>query len=344
MLESLKRCHRRGIALQRKADESDLKASDFFVPQEDADAFARWADKLSMTTHSATAIVGVGDGICRAVERFSRGPFEPAAIKFVFGFSMSPTTREMKLARRELAELETFETASGDRDLGVVLRAITENLLEEGEEMLRNAQGVMTAMLRKDSKETMRLYAAIARHSYLSYAGDNIYLLVRNAARTDRRLEYHLNQASRSVNLMNIALVNAILFQPADALTAKMPALIESSKDHVRNARRWVRSGRAILTARLADATRGEDAQASHDRIALLDLYAKSLDEEEALADRFATALAGVEAEIRGGAPLTQATLRPLVHGGERTAAALLQGRFALRKKRGAAEEALGGR
>ena len=341
MLQSLGRCLRRGTALQRKADENDLKAADFFVPQEDAEAFAEWADRLSKTAYSAAVIIGTGDAISRAVEDLSARPAEPEAIKFVFNFALAPMKKEMARAARELAELEPFETASGDRDLGAVLRAATATLLREGDEMLRDVQGLMVAMLRNDKKERNRLYAALAQRSYLSYAGDNIHLLVRNAARSDRQLEYHLNHASRSVNLMNIALVDAILFLQTDALSAKLPALIDSSREHVRNARRWVRSGRGILTDRLADAVMAEETQASRDRIALLGLYAKAFTEEEALADRFEAALTEVEAGIGRGTALDKATLRPLVHGGYSTAAALLTGRFTLRKERWASEGSL---
>ena len=341
MLESLARCLRRGIALQRKADENDLKAKDFFVPQEDAEAFARWANKLSRTAYSATLIVGLGDPISRVVERFSVGPAEPAAIKFVFNLTLSPMRDEMALAMHEFTELGTFETATGDRDLGVVLRAITASLLREGQDTLRDTEGVMAAMLQGDDNERMRLYATIARRSYLSYAGDNIHLLVRNAARSARQLEYHLNQASRSINLMNVDLVNAILFHRIEPLTVELPELIGSSKEHVRNARRWIRSGRAILAERLSDPALKEDTQASRDKRALLDLYAMSLDEEEALADRFAAALTKVEAETGGGSPLDKTVLRPLVHGGHATAVALLDKRFTLRRKRWDAEESV---
>ena len=344
MLEGLERCHRRGIALQRKAGGGAVKASDFFVPQEDAEAFARWAEKLSRYTHAAVTLVGMGDGVCRSVERLSSGPVDPRLVKFLLGIAVSPAAEATEKAQRAFADLDAFEPASGNRDLSVVLRAMAEGLLEKAEDTLRDSQHLIPAMSRGDSKETRRLYAAIARRSYLSYAGDNLYLLVRNAARSDRNLEYHLNQASRSINLMNVALVNAILFLPDDALAAKMPALIASSRGHIRDARGWARSGRAILTARLADAMRLEESRASRDRIALLGLYAESLDEEETLADRFAAALTEVETPAQSGTAPARGEFMGLVHGGERSAAALLQSRFALRLKRGAAHEGLEGR
>ena len=76
----------------------------------------------------------------------------------------------------------------------------------------------------------------------------------------------------------------------------------------------------------------------------MLGLYTKAFNEEEALADRFEAALTEVEAGIGRGTALDKATLRPLVHGGYSTAAALLTGRFTLRKKRWAAEGSLSAR
>ncbi len=344
MLDSLKRCHRRGVALQQKADESDLKARDFFVPQEDAEAFAAWADELSKSAHLATTLMGMGDGVCRVVERLSRGEIDRKIARFAMGIILFPPGKAIEIARKEFAELDGFEPASGDRDLSVVLQAMTEGLLESAGDMLRDSRGVMTAVSRGEEKEAQKLYFALSRSSYLSYASDNVYLLIRNATRDNEQPEYHLNQASRSINLMNIALVNAFMLLSQDALDEKMPALIASSKGHIRDARRWARSGRAILTARLADAMRREESLASLDRIALLRAYVASLDEEDALADRFAAALAEIEPTIRSGAAVTEAHFWSLVHGGMRTAAGLLARRFALRMKRRSAAEALGRR
>ena len=61
------------------------------------------------------------------------------------------------------------------------------------------------------------------------------------------------------------------------------------------------------------------------------------LDEEAALADRFEAVLDEAEAALREGGPLP-ATLRGrLLHGGERTGAALLPDRAQLRFKLGIA-------
>ena len=344
MLASLDRCHRRGVALQRKADESVYKASDLFVAQEDAEAFARWADNLSRLAHLVTTVVGLGDGVRVAVEQFSGRGDDPRLLKFALRFGLTPAEQAMERVRRGWAELEPFESASGTRGLSEVLRELTQKLLNKAEDMLRDAQGLWPAMSKGDRKETRRLYSAIARVSYLSYAGDTVYLVVRNASRAQEDLEYHLNRASQSINLMNVALINPILFLPDDALADKMPALIAESNGHIHDARRWARSGREILQDRLAEILLMEDSPASRDRIALLGLYARSLDEEEALADRFEAASEVVEAALSGGAPLSEIEYRSLVHGGERTAAALLQGRFALRLKRGAAHETFEGR
>ena len=337
MLDKLDRCLHRGIALQRKADDGDYRASDLFVAQEDAEGFARWADELSKSAHAVTTVFGLGDGVRLAVNRLSGGKAEPQLIEFLLRFALDPAEKEMETIRREWAELPEFHPHSGDPGFSEVLRESTQGLLDKAESMLRDAQGVLPAMLEGDRQETRRLYAALARRSYLSYAGDNAYLTIRNASRSHEDLEYHLNRASRGINHMNVALIESILFIPDDALAEKMPALIATSKDHVRDVRRWSGSGREILIDLLSDTLRMEESQAVRDRIEFLGLYAKSLDEEEALAHRFEAALNEVEKTIGSGASPTPAQYRSLVHGGEKTAAALLARRFSLRVERGAA-------
>ena len=75
--------------------------------------------------------------------------------------------------------------------------------------------------------------------------------------------------------------------------------------------------------------------------MALLEAYTELLQEEEAMVGRFAAVLTEAEAAIPDKVPMPKPALWRLVHAGEKSAAALLQRRFALRMKRGAAAEAL---
>ena len=102
----------------------------------------------------------------------------------------------------------------------------------------------------------------------------------------------------------------------------------------IRDARRWIRSGKALLADRLADASKMADPTASQaPRIS-----GELLDEEAALADRFEAVLGEAEAALRAGGPLPEAVRARLVHGGARTASALLERRARLRFKLGIAD------
>ncbi len=344
MMESLDRCHSRGIALQRRADEDDLRAVDFFVAQQDDEKFAQWSNSLSRLAHAGVTIIGLGDGVCRTVERLSTGRYDLQFANFALGLAITPASKALGTVRKNFADLDVFDPASGDPGIGVVLRTAMERLLVQAETVVHASQALMSAISQGDDAERDRLYAAIARHSHLSYAGDNLYLTIRNASRSEADMEYHLNRASRSINLMNAKLVRSILFLSDDALAERLPALIALSRDRIRDARRWTAGGRKIMTDRLADAMFKQEPEVSRERMALFKAYERSMQAEDALADRFEAALDEVEVAMRRRAPLSDTGYLSLVHGGERTAAALLQERFAHRLERGAAYEALQGR
>lgn len=336
MIASLKRCHLRGTALQRKADGYKHKASDFFVPQEDSRAFMHWADKLSRLAHSATTIAGTADLARLVIDPLLSGEIPARAAPVMFGFFLSPAREAMQAADRNFAELGKFEPASGDRELSRALRALTARLFAKAKDILRDSEAAAQAASRREWGALRKLRASLVRRSHLSYAGDNVYLLIRNAALTDGHVEYHVNRAAESTNHLSIRLIGTVMKTPRDALTAKMPALIAKSRNRLAQARRWIASGRALLKVRRADAPRAENYSP-----ALLKAYSELLQEEEALVDRFAAALTEAEAAIPDKAPVPKPVLWRLVHGGEKSAAALFQRRFALRLERGAAAEAL---
>lgn len=339
MIESLKRCRLRGTALQRKADGYRRRASDFFVPQEDARAFARWADKLSRLAHSATTIVGTADLARLAIDPLLSGEFPPRAAPVLFGFFLPPMREAMRAADRNFADLEKFQPASGDRGLSDGLKALMARLFAKARDVVRDSEAAAQAASKREWGTLRKLRASLVRRSHLSYSGDNVYLLIRNATLTDGHVEYHVNRAAESTNHLGVRLVRTVLTTPRDALTAKMPALIAKSRTRLAQARRWIASGRVLLKAHRADASRTENHSS-----ALLKAYTELLQEEEALADRFAAVLTEAEAAIPDKAPMPKAVLWRLVHGGEKSVAALLQRRFALRLARGAAVEALEGR
>ena len=344
MIAKLKRCHRRGAAVQRKADGYKRKASDFFVPQEDARAFALWADKLSRLAHSANTIVGIADLARLTIDRLLSGKLPPRAAPLMFGFVLSPARQAMEAADRKFADLAAFEPASGDRRLSRALRALTAKLFAKASDILRDSEAAAQAASRGEWGALRKLRASLVRRSHLSYAGDNVFLLIRNATLTDGHVEYHVNRAAEITNRMSARLIGTAINTPRDTLTAKMPALIAGSRNRLAQARRWIASGRALLKARRADVPRTQEARAEDHSPALLKAYADLLQEEEALADRFAAALTEAEAAIPDEAPMPKPVLWRLVHAGEKSAAALIQRRFALRMERGAAAEALEGR
>lgn len=339
MIESLKRCHLRGTALQRKADGHKHKASDFFVPQEDARAFTRWADKLSRLAHSATTLVGTADLARLAIDPLLSGKFPPRAAPVLFGFVLPPMQDAMRAADRKFDDLGEFEPASGNRYLSRSLRALTARLFARARNILRDAEAAAEAASEREWGALRKLRVRLVLRSHLSYAGDNVYLLIRNAVLTDEHVEYHVNRAAESTNRLNIRLIGTVMKMTPDASTAQMPGLIAESRTRIAHARRWIASGRELLRARRADAARGKNYSP-----ALLRAYAELLHEEEALADRIAAALTEAEAGIPQNAPMPRSVLWRLVHGGEKSAAALLQRRFFLRMERGAAAEALEGR
>ena len=341
MIASLKRCLFRGAALQRKADDYERKASDFFVPQEDERAFAHWADKLSRLAYSATAVVGTADLARLAIEPLLSGEFPARAAPIVFGFILSPAREAMRAADRNFADLGEFQPGSGDRQLSRFLRALTARLFARARDILRDSESASQSASRREWAVLRKLRASFLRRSHLSYAGDNVFLLIRNAVLNDGHVEYHANRAAESTNHLNIRLIRTVMKTPPDALTAEMPALIAESRTRLVQARRWIASGRALLKAHRADAPRTEEARAENYSPALLEAYTGLLREEEALVDRFTAALTEAEAAILVDAPVPEPILWRLVHGGEKSAAALLQRRFALRLKRGAAAESL---
>lgn len=341
MIASLKLCLHRGTALQRKADGYKRKASDFFVPQEDARAFARWADKLSRLAHSATTIVGMGDVARLVIDPLLSGEIPARAATAMFELIFSPARDAMRTADGNFDDLGKFVAASGDPGLSDILRAVTARLFAMARDVLRDLEAAERAASKREWGDLRKLNARLARRSHLSYAGDNVYLLIRNATLTDGQVEFHVNRAAENTNNLNIRIIRTVTNTPRDALTTKMPALIAESRSRLTQARRWIASGRALLKARRADAPRTKAARAENRSSALLEAYVELLHEEEALADRFAAALTEAEATIPDKAPMPKRVLWRLVHGGEKSAAALLQRRFALRMKRGAAAESL---
>ena len=180
-----------------------------------------------------------------------------------------------------------------------------------------------------------RLRYALAKRSHLGYAGDNVYLLIRNLTRSRAQVEYHANEAAKNINRLNIKLVRAALLLHPDALAKALPDLIADSQDHIGDARRWIGSGKGLLAERMAEAMNLPEPQASRDRIESLRPHAELLDEEAAVADRFEAVLGEAEAALRAGGSLPVALRARLVHGGERTGAALLLRRVQLRFKLG---------
>lgn len=339
MLESLDRCRRRLVTLQKWTNEIGLRAADFFVAQEDARSFARWSDKLSRFAHAGVTLVGLGDDICRAVDGLSSGGYAARIAKFVLGLAVAPASEVLAEIQKDFAELEAFEPASGDSGTGVVLRAATGRLLVHGETVNRAVKKLLSAISQDDDAESARLCAAISRYSHLGYVGDNVYLTIRNASRSEEEFEYHLNQASWHINKMIARLVKKLPSLSDDALAAQLPALIAASRDRILNARRWSVSGRQVLAGGIADAMFRDESQASPERMALFEAYERSMQAEDALADRFEGILDEVEAALRDGAPLSETKYLSLVHGGQGSSAVLLQDRFTRRIERGAAQE-----
>ncbi len=334
MLESLERCRRRGTALQRKAGESDLKAEFIFIPQEDADAFARWADRLAILAHEAAALVRVGDPVRRAADRFARREVPAELANFGYRLNLEFARKTMDRLDPEFADLHVFQPASGDDALSGALRGMAAGFLERAKDTLSDTKALMAATSRGDMEAVDRLRFALAERSYLGYAGDNVYLLIRNLTRSNEQVEYHANEAAKSINRLNIELVNAALLMHPDALVGAMPALIAASRDHIRDARRWIGSGKALLADRLTDAANAAESPTAQ----TLRISGELLDEEAALTDRFEAVLSEAEAALRAGGPLPGALRARLVHGGARTASALLERRARLRFKLGIAD------
>lgn len=341
MIASLKLCLHRGTALQRKADGYNRKASDFFVPQEDARAFARWADKLSRLAHTTTTVVGMADMGRLLIDSLLSGEIPARTAQAMFRLFFSPARDAMRTADGNFADLGKFEATSGDLGLGGVLRTLTASLFAMARDVVRDCEAAERAASNREWDDLRKLRASLVRRSHLSYAGDSVYLLIRNAALTDGQVEFHLNRAAEHTNNLIVRLIRTVMDAPRDALTAKMPTLIADSRTRLAEARRWIASGRALLEARRADALRAGEARTEDHSPALLEAYAESLREEEDLADRIAAVLTEAEAAIPDNAPVPEPVLWHLIHGGEKSAAALLQRRFALRMKRGAAAEAL---
>ena len=334
MLEGLERCRRQGTTLQQKADESKLKAELIFIPQEDADAFARWADRLAILTHGAAALVRFSDSVRRVADRFARREVPAEVANFGYRLNLGFARKTMDRLDPEFAELRVFQPASGDDTLSGALRGMAAGLLERAKDTLSDTEALMAATARGDMEAVDRLRFALAKRSYLGYAGDNVYLLIRNLTRSNEQVEYHANEAAQGINRLNIDLVNAALLTHPDTLASKMPALIASLRNHIRDARRWIRSGKALLADRLADASKMADPTASQ----ALRISGELLDEEAALADRFEAVLGEAEAALRAGGPQPEAVRARLVHGGARTASALLERRARLRFKLGIAD------
>lgn len=320
MLESLERCRRRGIALQEKADESDLRAEDIFVPQEDAAAFARWADELAMLAHEAAGLARIGDPVRRAADRFARRQVSATFTNLAFRLNLGLARKTMDRLDPEFSELPGFRFASGDDRLGAGFRKTVAQLLDRAKQTVSDTEAAIAATSRDDVEAVERIRYALAKRSHVGYAGDNIYLWIRNFTRSDADVEYHANEAAASINWLNIELVRAALLLHPDALASKLPGLIAASREHIREARRWIGSGRALLADRMADAS----GAAGPSTAQTLRISGELLDQEAALADRFEAVLDEAEAALRVGGPLP-ATLRArLAHGGARTGAALL--------------------
>ena len=337
MLDSLQRCHLRGIALQQRADESDLRARFIFIPQEDAEAFARWADKLAMAAHGAAAVIRFGDSVRRIADRFARREVSAPSSEPGYRTNLGAARKAMDSLDPAFEGLPVFESASGDDVLSRVLHDMVGDLLESGKETLGDTGALMAATSEPDMAAVDRLRQTLAARSHLGYAGDNVYLLIRNITRSNGQVEYHANEAAKHINWLNIGLANAVLLLPADALAAKMPELAAAARNNIRHARRWIASGRALLADRLAEASKTGEAPAARNRIGALRTLGELLDEEAALADRFDTLLGEVESALEAGGKLPDALVARLVHGGESTGAALLQRRIRLRFELGAA-------
>ena len=304
------------------------------MPQEDAEAFAAWADRLAILAHEAAALVRVGDPVRRAADRFARREVPAELANFGYRLNLGFARKTMDRLDPEFADLYVFQPASGDDALSGALRGMAVGFLESAKDTLSDTKALMAATSRGDMEAVDRLRFALAERSYLGYAGDNVYLLIRNLTRSNEQVEYHANEAAKSINRLNIGLVNAALLMHPDALVGAMPALIAASRDHIRDARRWIGSGKALLADRLAEAANAAESPTAQ----ALRISGELLDEEAALADRFEAVLSEAEAALRAGGPLPGALRARLVHGGARTASALLERRARLRFKLGIAD------
>ncbi len=338
MLSGLWHCRQRGELLQLAADRKREKALDKFVAQQDAAAFTLWADGLAASAQTAAATVGLGDGIRLGVDRIFAGQVLPKEAAFAFRFAIGAIRQDYETAQLSHEKIADFRSAVGDNSLSRVLRALTDQLWQEAKIVAGDSQRILEAASGGDVNGLRKPYMALARRSYLSYAGDNVYVLIRNAARTMLETEYHANEAAHALNKANVRIVNAVLWTSDDALAAEIQAVIEESRGHIKNALRWIASGRAMLEEELAEAANDER------RIEMLRLHGALLDEEEALADQLADGLTAVETAIGSGRPLGMRILGRILHGGERTAAAFVQRRLNLRKQRDRVASELGAR
>ena len=329
MLEKLDRCLHRGMALQERADRNDLRAEDIFVPQEDAEAFARWADRLAMLAHEAAALIRQSDQVRLVADSLVRRETSARFAGLKFALNLGIARKVLSDLDPEFAELPAFRFASGDDRLGGALRGRVAQLLDKGKLTISDTEAAIAATSRDDMEEVARIRDALAARSHLGYAGDNIYLWIRNFTRSDAEVEYHANEAAKSINWLNVELVKAALLLHPDTLARELPATIAASRYRIAEARRWIRSGRALLD----DASKRTDAATPETR----GILRKLLDEEAAHADRFEAVLDEAEAALRAGGPLPEALRARLAHGGARSGAALLLDRVQLRFKLGIA-------